>query len=266
MPRTADPLPAGASMGARTGGYLVDMVIFAAIAMIVIVFAGFLLLATTDWAKKDPSDPQFYTFLAIIGMGTPLIWSALNLLLLATRGQTGGQYVAALKLTREDGAALTARDGAAWWFCFNPLLFSWPMAGVAGLPLAAASAADLVTRTGFGVLAVCRLATTLLAFRSIRRRDIPAPQRWSCALTLAAVTLRIHMPVSQVMGIQFEDAYRVVAWICWVTNLVIVESWFVPRGWPSDGCCVRKLMRRLSMLGLSVNRQLNLFRRRMNSS
>lgn len=104
--------------------------------------------------------------------------------------------------------------------------------GGAALPLAAVSTADLVTRIGFGALAVCWLATTLLAFRAIWRRDIPTHQRWmyrSYALTLAAVTLRIYMPLSQVMGIPFEDAYRVVAWICWVTNLVIVESWFVAR-------------------------------------
>ena len=69
MPRTTEAAHAAASMRARIGGYAVDMVIFAAIAMIVVVFAGFLLLATTDWAKKDPSDPQFYLFLGTIGVG-----------------------------------------------------------------------------------------------------------------------------------------------------------------------------------------------------
>ena len=51
----------------------------------------------------------------------------------------------------------------------------------------------------------------------------------SYALTLAAVTLRIYMPLSLALGIGFEDAYRVVSWLCWVPNLVFVEAWLLPR-------------------------------------
>ena len=144
------------------------MVIFAAIAMMVTVFAGFLLLATTDWAKQDPSNPQFYMFLAIIGLGTPLIWTLLNLALLVTRGQTGGQYVAGIRLVSDDGSALSPRAAAAWWFCFNPLLFSWPMACVAGLPLAAVIALVLsrLTIVVFGVLMTLCLASPLIALIS----------------------------------------------------------------------------------------------------
>ena len=144
------------------------MVIFAALAMIVIVFAGFLLLATTDWAKKDPSDLQFYMFLAIIGIGTPLVWTLLNLALLATRGQTGGQYVAGMRIAREDGSALSLRSAAAWWFCFNPLLFSWPMACVTGLPLAAVIALVLsrLTIVVFAVAITLCLTSPLIALIS----------------------------------------------------------------------------------------------------
>jgi hypothetical protein len=144
------------------------MVIFAAIAMVVIVFAGFFLLATTDWAKEDPSDPQFYTFLAIIGLGAPIVWTGLNLAILATRGQTGGQYVAGLRLVLEDGSRLSPRKAAAWWLCFNPLLFSWPMAGVAGLPLAAVIALVLsqLTIVVFGVVMILCVASPMIAFVS----------------------------------------------------------------------------------------------------
>ena len=163
-----DVAPAVAGMRARIGGYVVDIIIFAAIAMVIIVFAGFLLLATTDWAKKDPSDAQFELFLGIIGIGTPLVWTLLNIALLAARGQTGGQYVAGLRLSREDGTPLSLRDVAAWWFCFNPLLFSWPMALVVGLPLAAviATALGRVTIVVFGVLVILCLASPLIALAS----------------------------------------------------------------------------------------------------
>jgi Predicted membrane protein (DUF2306) len=51
----------------------------------------------------------------------------------------------------------------------------------------------------------------------------------SYALTLAAVALRIYMPLSFALGIGFEDAYQVVSWLCWVPNLVFVEAWLLPR-------------------------------------
>lgn len=125
------------------------MVIFGAIAMTVLVAAGFTLLASTSWAQHDPSDADTYGFLAVMGAGTPLLWSTLNLALLATRRQTGGQYVAGLKLARDDGGRSTPLDALAWWVCLNPLLFSWPMVVVAGLPLAAIFALVLSRWTVF---------------------------------------------------------------------------------------------------------------------
>jgi uncharacterized RDD family membrane protein YckC len=126
-----------ASFRSRAGGYVVDMVIFAAVAMVILVAAGTILLASTDWAQQDASDSQLYTFLSIIGFGAPLTWTLLNISLLATRGQTGGHYVAGIRIVREDGASLSPAQAAGWWFCLNPLLFSWPMAIVAGGPIAA---------------------------------------------------------------------------------------------------------------------------------
>lgn len=119
----------------RAGGYAVDMVIFAAIAMLMLVLAGFILLASSDWATQDVSDAQLYLFLGMNGIGLPVIWSVLNIALLAARDQTGGQYVAGVQLGREDGTTANLRDKIVWWFCFNPLFFSWPMAAAAGLPV-----------------------------------------------------------------------------------------------------------------------------------
>ena len=54
-------------------------------------------------------------------------------------------------------------------------------------------------------------------------------QRWmtrSFALTLAAVTLRIYLPAALVSGIAFDAAYPVIAWACWVPNLIAAE-WFL---------------------------------------
>jgi hypothetical protein len=44
------------------------------------------------------------------------------------------------------------------------------------------------------------------------------------ALTFAAVTLRIWLPLlSEVAGIEFVNAYRAVAWLCWIPNLYVAQ-------------------------------------------
>ena len=169
MPRTADAAErTAASLRARIAGYTVDMVIFAAISLVMLVIAGFVLLLSTNFAKDDASDPDFYTFLSIIGIGIPLVWTALNLLLLRTRSQTGGQYVAGIRTVRQDDAPLSGRDAVRWWICFNPLLFSWPMAIVAGLPLAGVIAVALSRGTivVFGVVETLCLAAPVIAVAS----------------------------------------------------------------------------------------------------
>jgi hypothetical protein len=144
------------------------MVIFAAIAVLMLVLAGFILLARTDWGQQDATDPEFYTFLATFGAGTPLVWSALNLFVLATRSQTGGQYVAGLRLRDAEGGAPSPRQAVAWWFCLNPLLFSWPMALTVGLPLAAVIALVLSRATVvlWGVLITACIVAPLIALVS----------------------------------------------------------------------------------------------------
>ncbi len=42
-----------------------------------------------------------------------------------------------VRVEDEDGRPARFRTVLAWWFCLNPLLYSWPMALVAGAPIAA---------------------------------------------------------------------------------------------------------------------------------
>jgi uncharacterized membrane protein len=108
-------------------------------------------------------------------------------------------------------------------------IFAVLVGGVAGFVLALHSFGGLVTHFGFGLMAIFWVATTLNAYRHIRRGDLVAHRAWmlrSYALTLAAVTLRIYIPLSQVVGIEFEAAYQVISWLCWVPNLLVIE-WYV---------------------------------------
>jgi uncharacterized membrane protein len=99
----------------------------------------------------------------------------------------------------------------------------------AGLILAPNATGGAVSAVGFGGLALGWLATTALAVSAIKDGDVASHRRWmirSYALTFAAVMLRIYLPVSGVIGLPFEGAYRVIAWLCWVPNLFVAE-WFI---------------------------------------
>lgn len=139
-----------ASFRLRAGGYIVDMVILSAIAMVMLVAGGIVLLILTDGATDDSrQDAGIYALLSLFSLGTPVLWTALNLPLLVWRGQTGGQYVAGVRLVRADGGPLRPIDVAVWWFALNPLLFSWVMAApaVAALGIVGALTLSLVTIT-----------------------------------------------------------------------------------------------------------------------
>jgi hypothetical protein len=67
------------------------------------------------------------------------------------------------------------------------------------------------------------------------RRDIPTHRAWmvrSYALIYAAVTLRIALPLLVIAFGDFLPAYRAVAWLSWVPNLLWAE-WHVRRRAPS---------------------------------
>jgi uncharacterized membrane protein len=109
--------------------------------------------------------------------------------------------------------------------------------GLGAALLAPRSQEGIVTHWGFGVLAVAWLGTTGVAYRAIRRRDQASHRRWmlrSYALTFAAVTLRIYLPLSQVVGLPYGPSYQVISWLCWVPNLLLVELLVVdnPRAVP----------------------------------
>lgn len=98
--------------------------------------------------------------------------------------------------------------------------------GGAGLMLALGSTAGPVAGLGFGGLAVAWIAVNLLGWRAARAGDFAAHRRWmirSWALTLAAVTLRLYLPLLGPLGIPFLDGYRAISFLAWIPNLVIAE-------------------------------------------
>ena len=116
-----------------------------------------------------------------------------------------------------------------WW---------WPAAllavGIAGGYLAFFAAGGTFARLGFWFLAVGTVLTIVFGYRSIRRRNIIEHREWmlrSYALIFGAVMLRIWLPILiSAHGGEFIPAYRIVAWLAWLPNILLVE-WLIRRGW-----------------------------------
>lgn len=108
--------------------------------------------------------------------------------------------------------------------------------GVSGLLLSRIAQGGWVAQLGFASLALVWLYTGYRGYRAIRRGERAEHRRWMLrnhALTLAAVSLRLYIPLALSNGISFEAAYPVIAWLCWVPHLVIAQ-WWLRRGQPSD--------------------------------
>ncbi|MCC7375202.1 MAG: DUF2306 domain-containing protein [Verrucomicrobiales bacterium] len=98
--------------------------------------------------------------------------------------------------------------------------------GTAGLFSATGAGGGLSARTGFFLLGLCWLVSAWVALAVIRRGDVAAHRCWmirNFALTFAAVTLRLWLPAMANLSGSFLEAYRTVAWLCWVPNAVVAE-------------------------------------------
>ena len=100
------------------------------------------------------------------------------------------------------------------------------LSGMGGLWLAMTTNAGPVAAWGFGLLAVAWLGTTSFGISFAMRGDYERHRRWmirSVALTLAAVTLRLYLPLGFALGMAFPVFYPGIAWLCWVPNAVVAE-------------------------------------------
>jgi hypothetical protein len=97
--------------------------------------------------------------------------------------------------------------------------------GATGLVMGVRAFGGPVAQLGFTALALAWLGTTALGLQRILAGDRAGHRAWitrSFALAFAAVSLRIQVPIAGVLGIPTEIAYPVIAWSCWVPNLLVV--------------------------------------------
>ena len=167
--------------------------------------------------------------LVVPGFGPPFIGELRVSARLALVAHLAGSVVALAVGAWQLNGRLRARAIAVHRWMGRAYVIGVLVGGLGGLALARTSQEGLVTHVGFGLLALLWLACTIAGYRAIRAWDEPSHRAWmirSYALALAAVTLRIYLPLELALGMTFRDAYRLVSWLCWVPNLVAAE-WFV---------------------------------------
>jgi len=106
-------------------------------------------------------------------------------------------------------------------------VFSVMLSSLAGFYIAMFASGGITCVLGFGLLAVSWFFTIIMAYSTILKKQFKQHENWmirNYALTFAAVTLRIYLPLStQLMHWDFVASYRIISWACWVPNLVIAQ-------------------------------------------
>jgi hypothetical protein len=96
----------------------------------------------------------------------------------------------------------------------------------AGLVLAVGATAGPVAASGFAALGLLTIHFTSQGLRTVLARRFDDHREWmlrSYAMIAAAITLRLMIPASFILQLDFEQSYRVIAWACWLTNLGLME-------------------------------------------
>ena len=105
--------------------------------------------------------------------------------------------------------------------------------GICGVYLGFFSTGGIIPALGFICLGLIWLYTTLRAYVAIRKKDLALHQGmmiYSYAACFAAVTLRIWLPILTIVFGEFLVAYKIVAWLCWVPNMIFAHLWVRRKG------------------------------------
>lgn len=98
------------------------------------------------------------------------------------------------------------------------------LSALAGIYVAFFATGGWISSAGFICLGTLWFYTTLKAYLYIKQGEIAAHQKmmvYSYAACFAAVTLRIWLPILTIMYGDFIKAYLVVAWLCWIPNIMV---------------------------------------------
>jgi uncharacterized membrane protein len=98
------------------------------------------------------------------------------------------------------------------------------ISGIAGFYIALHATGGIIPKLGFVSMAIVWFFTTLFGFTAIKNGNIEKHQKlmiYSYAACFSAVTLRIWLPILTISLDSFLSAYRIVAWLSWVPNIIV---------------------------------------------
>ncbi|RCS27599.1 DUF2306 domain-containing protein [Polaribacter sp. WD7] len=98
------------------------------------------------------------------------------------------------------------------------------LSAISGFYIGLHATGGLSSKLGFTAMAVFWFFSTLFGFTVIKNGNVIKHQKlmiYSYAACFSAVTLRIWLPIlSNILG-GFLPAYRIVAWLSWVPNIIV---------------------------------------------
>ncbi len=173
---------------------------------------------------KDPTQIGLPTLKSAELMGQSLWWLAFyahsiggGIALLSG----SGQFLASIRKKRPQ-----VHRSLGQLYCLAILI----PGGIGGLYLSLYASGGLAAKLGFLTLDLFWLYTTYQGYQEGTLQNWKRHQTWmvrSFALTWAAVTLRLWMPIFLgLFRLPFEISYPIIAWLCWVPNLLLVEAIF----------------------------------------
>lgn len=190
-------------------------IVFATLAILVglypnlyfIVDRKFGLLSTKDAALLNNTlwNVAFYTHIILGGIALLIGWTQFSV-------QLRAKY---LNLHRNIGKIY---------------VLSGLLSACAGFFIAFYATGGIIASLGFLCLAIIWFSTTLKAYFDIRHKNIIRHQKmmiFSYAACFAAVMLRIWLPLLTVLLHDFTPAYQIVAWLCWIPNVLV--AYFIVR-------------------------------------
>jgi hypothetical protein len=107
------------------------------------------------------------------------------------------------------------------------------LSGVCGFGIALVATGGIVAKLGFLTLAIVWLYFTMNAYIAAKKVDLEKHKVfmiYSYAACFGAVTLRIWLPLLILAFGSFLPAYRVVAWMAWVPNIIFAYFWVKRKG------------------------------------
>lgn len=99
------------------------------------------------------------------------------------------------------------------------------ISGISGVYVGFFAEGGLISALGFVLLGIVWVSTTVFAFIAVKNREIELHEKlmtYSYASCFAAVTLRLWLPLLVALFGEFIISFQIVAWLCWVPNLIVV--------------------------------------------